>query len=163
MPSHETSRIRRIQVFSRKSRHVDTSESAELQTVLLAQNVLINQLTGNVSFIEVFSSFRLPRLPFEAHFFCIAQLVNIFRNARLQIDIRDPEDEPFWSAQMMLESPPIPGATVYAVLAVGPKALVKPGELVVSISIDGDLAGRFTYPVLSIETDSNPADIQEVR
>ncbi len=126
-----------------------------MELVLLAQNVLVNSVTKNPSFIEVFSEFRLPTFPFTVGgFFVVILMRDVHEPVLMEIEVRS-EREPgqralLWTGQMHVETPPNAShdPSVFAALGVQALSITEEGKLAVIVKLAGQEDHRRYYRVL---------------
>lgn len=130
--------------------------------ILLAQNVIINQLTGNPTFVEAFSEFRPPRLPFAIVFFAVVLLQDVERKIVMDVAVSQ-VDHQLWTARMTVLPPDSPvDPVVFAALGVGPLLVETEGNIVIDVKIEGRKVLSRAFPlVVSVQSETGPvpADI----
>jgi hypothetical protein len=129
--------------------------------LMLAQTVLVNQLTGNPTFVEVFSEFRPPRLPFPVFFFVIVILRDVSEPEPLKLTVWQGEHQ-LWCGDMTIFPADARDPVIHAAIGAGPVALGDEEVVVITANLQGkDVLSR-TYPVVSSHTSATapiPADI----
>jgi hypothetical protein len=132
----------------------------ELDGVLLAQHVIINSLTDNPSFVEVFTEFRPRTLPFSAVFFIVLALRGVQEPCEFELTMSQGEA---WAQDfnVLASAPQPPDPVCYSAIQVV-ALLQKEGELKLSIRFRGADLGMRRYPVTvpSTATYTQSADIK---
>ena len=135
----------------------DTGRSAppRITSVMLAQTVIQNAMTGNTSFIEIFNEIRLLQFP-AAIAFHVVTLYDEFNQGGFEHHVRVLSPDGFtWETRMVVPSQPLP----FLFIAAGPVAPLfsKEGELTVTILVDGKEGFVRRYPVQTILSAQAPA------
>ena len=117
----------------------------DLDGVLLAQHVVINSLSQNPSFIEVFTEFRPLMLPFHAVFFIVLGLRGVRESCELELTVGQ---ENAWSDEYTVPATPPkpPDPICYAAIQVV-ALLLEEGGLSLSIGFQGTHLGRRYFPI----------------
>jgi hypothetical protein len=131
------------------------AEEPVVETVLLAQNVILNAGTGNVSFIEVFNDLRLISFPSLVAFHIVTVIRNAFRPFAFETLILAADGSSRWQGQL-----PIPvqkDPILYIDMATSPISLRGPEQLGVVVRIDGQDRYTSILPVRYPQPTATPS------
>jgi hypothetical protein len=133
----------------------------DLDGVLLAQHVVVNSLTQNPSFIEVFTEFRPLMFPFHAVFFVVLVLRDVRDQCELTLTLSQGD---VWSQDFSVRAgPPTPPDPVVFSAVQLVALLLKEGDLTATIRFRGVELGTRRFPVTLARPATLPASATIIR
>ena len=135
-------------------------ESARVASVMLAQSVIQNALTGNTSFIEIFNEMRFVEFP-SALAFHVVTMYSRENMGGFEHRVRVAIHGFTWETTVAIPRQPLP----FFFIGAGPimPLISAEGELIVTIFVDGEEAFERRYPVrkLAIASTEEAAPVED--
>lgn len=114
--------------------------------VLLSQSVLLNALTGNPTFVEIFSEFKPAQLPFVASFVIILVVRNLREPVAIEVLLIN-GDEPIGREEVVVNPPEGSDPIMFLTLSVGSITVSLEREVRILARIQGETVLERSYPV----------------